>query len=118
VFDSAGPTKAFINIGGSDVNFGTDPALLKLKPGLVYPQSVPQAQNPMPSASDSLIRYYLSQGTPVIHFLNIKGLALQSGIPIDADPREPLPKSLISTHHRPAWPLVLSLILAILALAI
>ena len=69
-------------------------------------------------AQAGLIAYYLAKSIPVLHFLNIKGLAVQSGIPVDGDPRAPLPSSIVSTRKKLSWPLIVSLLIAGTALAI
>jgi len=111
-YQQAGPIKAFVNIGGADVNFGGDTDSLKLKPGLILPSAGRQ------SKLGGLVGYYLSRGIPVIHLLNIKGLALQSGIPIDSNPFAPIPPDIRHTRKKPEWLLILGLVLASAALAI
>ncbi|HBE46978.1 MAG TPA: hypothetical protein DDW14_06555, partial [Spirochaetaceae bacterium] len=64
-----------------------------------------------------LVGYYLSRGIPVIHLLNIKGLALQSGIPIDSNPFAPLPADVTYSRKKLEWLLILGLVLASAALA-
>jgi len=131
VYEKAGPIKAFVNIGGADVNFGSDPASLRLKPGLILPSARKSGVEPdgsggaRGSANSSeiqppggLLGYYLARGTPVLHFLNIKGLALQGGIPVDGDPEAPIPSEILHRRKKPAWTLVLGLLLAGAALAI
>lgn len=146
-YEKASPIRLFVNIGGADVNFGSGPASLKLKPGLIIPsartrktdlgklhkqapkdpeksaQQVTSRSGTMDAdsgvdAQAGLIAYYLAKGIPVLHFLNIKGLAVQSGIPVDGDPRAPLPSSIVSTRKKPSWPLIVSLLIAGTALAI
>lgn len=110
-YQQAGPIKAFVNIGGADVNFGGDTDSLKLKPGLILPSVGRQ------SKLGGLVGYYLSRGIPVIHLLNIKGLALQSGIPIDGNPFAPLPADVTYSRKKLEWLLILGLVLASAALA-
>lgn len=112
VYKRAGPIKAFVNIGGADINFGSDSASLSLKPGIVRPRSHTRV-----ARYGSLLGYYLDADVPVIHLLNIKSLALQAGIPLDADPRAPLPVSLLTDRKTPLWPVALGLIFAAAALA-
>lgn len=118
IYEKAAPIKVFVNIGGADVNFGSDSISLKLKPGLILPERRNSGALGSSAEMGGLIGYYLVHGTPVLHFLNIKGLALQSGIPIDSDPRAPLPSQLLHTREKPRWPLVLGLLLAGAALVI
>jgi len=147
IYEKASPIKAFVNIGGADVNFGSGPASLKLKPGVILPsartrgtdlrklhkqvlrdpeksaQQVTSSTGTMDTnsgldAQAGLIAYYLAKDIAVLHFLNIKGLAVQSGIPVDGDPRAPLPSSIVTMRKKPSWPLLLSLFFAAAALAI
>lgn len=113
VYTSAAPIAAFVNIGGADINFGSDSASLALKPGLIRP---PSREKGAPYGG--LIGHYLAAGVPVIHFLNIAGLALQADIAIDGDPRAPIPASILSERKTPIWPVGLGLLLACAALAI
>jgi poly-gamma-glutamate system protein len=112
VYKQAGPIKAFVNIGGADINFGSDSASLSLKPGIVRPRLHTRG-----ARYGGLLGYYLDAGVPVLHLLNIKSLALQAGIPLDADPRAPLPASLLTDKKAPLWPVALGLIFAAAALA-
>lgn len=114
VYERAAPIAAFINIGGADINFGSDSASLSLKPGLIRPRP----REPERGRYGGLLGYYLAAGLPVIHFLNIKGLALQAGIPVDGDPGAPIPASILNERKTPAWPVGLGLVLAFAALAI
>ncbi len=66
--------KAFVNIGGSYANLGTDSAVLEIKPGLVEPD-IPTA-----SLRKGMIFSMMEQGIPVIHLLYIKGLCRQYGL--------------------------------------
>jgi len=132
VYEKAAPIKAFVNIGGADVNFGSGPASLKLKPGLILPSSrnsrvapggfrgegAAEAAEASADGREGLIGYYLARGVPAMHFLNIKGLALQSGIPVDGDPEAPIPFEILHTREKPKWTLALGLLLAGAALAI
>jgi len=122
VYERAAPIRAFINIGGADINFGSDSASLSLKPGLIRPQPREsergQASGRYGVRYGGLLGHYLAAGVPVIHFLNIKGLALQAGIPVDGDPNAPISATIINERKTPAWPVGLGLVLAFAALAI
>ena len=69
-----------INIGGSHANMGDDPIVLELPQGLL----LPTPQN-IKNGGDGVIQKVLQNGTPVLHLLNMRALALESGIPWDAD---------------------------------
>jgi len=74
------PIRAFINIGGSLVNLGRDSSILELRPGLTQVKKIPPADN------CGLIQRMASEGVPVIHLLNIKGLAARYNLPWDPQP--------------------------------
>ena len=75
--------KAFINIGGSFANLGTDSEILKIKPGLAVFRDVP------PPERRGVVFEMASRGIPVIHLLYVKGLSARYGLPWDPSP---LPK--------------------------
>jgi poly-gamma-glutamate system protein len=116
VYRRTGPIKVFVNIGGADINFGSGATSLKRKPGLILPSSwnhrTQSSKEPDVEVREGLLGYYLNSGVPVLHFLNIKGLALQAGIPVDGDPEAPIPFEIIHTRKKTKWPLVLGLLLA------
>lgn len=69
--------KAFINIGGSWSNMGTDSEVLKLKPGLVRIDYTP------PPEKRGVLYAMAARKVPVIHLLYIKGLVHRYGLPWD-----------------------------------
>lgn len=78
--------KAFVNIGGSWANLGTDPVILEVKPGL-------SGKVPLPSVERrGVLQSMAALGVPVIHCLFIRGLVHDYGIPWD-------PKSLPRAGH-------------------
>jgi poly-gamma-glutamate system protein len=77
------PIKAFVNIGGSWANMGTNAEVLKLRPGLADLVFIP------PSGERGVLQAMAAEKIPVIHLLNIKGLCERYGLPWD--PR-PLPR--------------------------
>jgi len=93
--ESAGarPIKAFVNIGGSWANLGTDSAVLKVEPGLARRVPLP------PPDRRGVIQAMAAAGIPVIHLLNVKGLCERYGLPWD--PR-PLPAPGEGTFYRRA----------------
>ena len=80
--DGAGAAriKAFINIGGSWANLGTDSMVLRLKPGLNDRVGMPVPQR------RGVIHEMALRKIPVIHLLYMKGLAEQYGLPWDPVP--------------------------------
>ena len=78
----AGPKaiKAFINIGGSWANIGTNAEMLKLRPGLASDVFVPAP------AERGVLQAMAAAGIPVIHLLNVRGLCERYGLPWDPRP--------------------------------
>lgn len=72
--------QAFINIGGSFSNLGTDSQILNLNPGLTKISQIP------PQVRRGMIYEMASRGIPVIHLLNMKGLVQKYGLPWDPFP--------------------------------
>lgn len=72
----------FINIGGNWANLGRSSSVLKLKPGLLGKKEV---STPEPGES-GVLQAMTGRGVPVIHLLNIKGLAERYGLPWDPKP--------------------------------
>jgi poly-gamma-glutamate system protein len=72
--------KAFVNIGGSWANMGTDSEVLKLRPGLNKSIFLP------PVEKRGVVQEMAARGIPVIHLLYIKGFADQFGLPWDPVP--------------------------------
>ncbi len=74
------PVKAFVNIGGSWANIGTNPEVLKLQPGLVRDVFVP------PLEERGVLQAMAARNVPVIHLLNLRGLAERYGLPWNPKP--------------------------------
>lgn len=74
------PLKAFVNIGGSWANIGTNAEMLKLRPGLASDVFIP------PAAERGVLQAMAAMGVPVIHLLNVKGLCERYGLPWDPRP--------------------------------
>ena len=66
-------SKLLINIGGNASSMGNDTYSLNLKPGIIFP-------NKNINGGNGLVGNALRQNIPVIHVLNLKGLAEQCGI--------------------------------------
>ncbi len=72
--------KAFINIGGSWSNIGTDVSVLELKPGLAKSNRIHLPEK------GGVIHEMAARNIPVIHLLNIRGLISRYGLPWDPIP--------------------------------
>ncbi|MBS3765708.1 poly-gamma-glutamate system protein [Candidatus Bipolaricaulota bacterium] len=77
---SRGKIGAFVNIGGAAANMGTSATILKLKPGINRPKKLP------PKEKQGVIYSMAAEEVPVIHVLNIKGLALRYQLTWDPVP--------------------------------
>lgn len=83
--------KAFVNIGGSWANLGTDSVILEVKPGL-------SGRVPLPSVERrGVLQSMAALGIPIIHCLFIKGLAQEYGLPWDPNP---LPRAGFGAFYR------------------
>ncbi len=76
--------QAFINVGGSFANMGTDSEILEVGPGLAAFSQIP------PRERRGVIFEMAARRIPVIHLLYVKGLCDRFGLPWDASP---LPKA-------------------------
>ena len=74
------PVKAFVNIGGSWANMGTNAEVLKLRPGLTDDVFVP------PPGERGVLQAMAARHVPIIHLLNVKGLCERYGLPWDPRP--------------------------------
>jgi poly-gamma-glutamate system protein len=79
---AAGETgiRAFINVGGSYANMGTDSEILKIEPGMAAFSRLP------PPARRGVIFEMAARRIPVIHLLYVKGLCDRFGLPWDPSP--------------------------------
>lgn len=95
---------AFINIGGSWANMGTRAEVLKLRPGLARDVFVP------PPAERGVLQAMAARKIPVVHLLNVKGLAERYGLPWDPRPLTSPGRGRISLAAvgRSAWDIPLS----------
>jgi len=83
-------TKLVVQIGGSQADIGTNPAVLDLPPGLLFPYT---EKNP----GNGLIASALRLGIPVLHIIDIPQLAKEVGIPGDlSNPRKRSPARIIA----------------------
>jgi poly-gamma-glutamate system protein len=107
------PIQAFVNIGGSSVNIGTDAEVLKLEPGRARDVFIP------PPARRGVIQAMAAERIPVIHLLNIRGLCERYGLAWD--PR-PLPRPGEGSIYRQAadrsWPAAALSIVYVMAMVI
>ena len=71
---------AFVNIGGSWANMGTNAEVLKLRPGLARDVFIP------PPAERGVLQAMALRKVPVVHLLNVKGLAERYGLAWDPRP--------------------------------
>jgi len=107
---------AFVNVGGTWANIGTDPAVLDLEPGLDRVTSIPEPTR------RGVLYEMAKDGIPIIHLLNLKGLVTRHGLPWDPVPLPSAGDGAIyhETSRASAWPLAISAtyLALILALAV
>ena len=104
---------AFVNIGGSTANIGTNAEVLKLRPGLTGGVFVP------PPDERGVMQAMAAEGVPVIHLLNIRGLCERYGLPWDPRPLpEPGASPLYRRSGRGSRPPVLPTVAYLLAIAV
>jgi poly-gamma-glutamate system protein len=110
---AAGPggIRAFINAGGSWANLGTSPLALALRPGL-------NTRVALPSLEERGVLYEMAaRGIPVIHLLNLRGLAYRYGLTWDPVPLpDPETSRFVRTRSRPPLPVLIltGLLMAVL----
>jgi poly-gamma-glutamate system protein len=95
--------KAFINIGGSWANMGTDAEVLELKPGLVRIRHLPHPGN------RGVIFEMASRNIPVIHLLFVRGLVERYGLSWDPVPLPRPGKERLFQRAREKQPLFIVL---------
>lgn len=104
---------AFVNVGGALANMGADGHALRVPPGLT--RKLPDIP-----ADDTrgVMLEYLARGVPVIHLLNIRALAADSGLPYDPVPLpQPGEGDVYVRRALSPWPAAAALLAAGLALA-
>lgn len=71
----------FVNVGGASANSGTSAYTLDFPNGLVIdPPRIPT------TADRGLMYEYAARGIPIVHLLNVRGLAIDNGLPYDPIP--------------------------------
>jgi poly-gamma-glutamate system protein len=76
-----GSVSCFVNIGGASANYGTTAASLDFPNGLVM---VPKVMSFDPARG--LMFEYAAMGLPVVNLIDIRGIAMRNGIPVDPVP--------------------------------
>ncbi|UCE20710.1 MAG: poly-gamma-glutamate system protein, partial [Candidatus Aminicenantes bacterium] len=104
--------KAFINIGGSWANMGTDAEVLELKPGLVRIKQLP------PLGNRGVIFEMASRNIPVIHLLFVRGLVKRYGLSWDPVPLPSPGKERLFHRARERQPMFLVLSVVYLLLVV
>jgi poly-gamma-glutamate system protein len=79
------PIRCFVNLGGATPNYGNTLSSLEFPNGLVMRPPI------MSAAPDrGLIFEFSAAGVPVINLLDVRGLALRHGLPVDPVPLPPI----------------------------
>jgi poly-gamma-glutamate system protein len=90
--------KAFVNVGGSISNIGSDPEVLNLKPGVVKVDRIP------PPERRGLIFAMAARKVPVVHLLFVRGLVQDHGLPYDPVPLpEPGEGAMYKNLEQHSW---------------
>ncbi len=112
---AAGPggIGAFVNAGGSWANLGTSPLALALRPGLNTRVALP------PEEERGVLYEMAARGVPVIHLLNLRGLADRYGLAWDPVPLpDPHDSPFIRARSRPAGEITLLTVLLLAVLGV
>jgi poly-gamma-glutamate system protein len=96
------PIRAFVNVGGSWANLGTDASVLNASPGLVEALAQP------PVERKGVIHAMAEDGAAIIHLLNLKELVQRYGLSWDPSP-VPAPGSLEIRQEEHLSPLAIGL---------
>lgn len=94
------PVACFVNVGGATANYGNTSASLDFPNGLVMQPTVASAH-----PERGLIFEYAAMGVPVINLLDVRGLAIRNGLPVDPIPLPPPGDGgvyFVQVHSRPA----------------
>jgi poly-gamma-glutamate system protein len=117
IYTALGNPKLFVNIGGAEIAYGSTSASLSLPNGLIS-ELPPSLRGLRPGRKNGLIFEFIERGIPVLHFLDLKNLALAEGIPIDPVPMpEPGKSALFITEKPSRIPALIGIILALLLLS-
>ena len=107
-----GDVAAFVNVGGNILGMGVNDASLSFGQGLL-PESDPRI-----TPKSGLIERYLSLGVPTIHFLNIKQLCAETGIPFDPVAEPAVGTSGVYYSRRYSRPAIAAALLLALAVTV
>ncbi len=101
--------RCFVNVGGASANVGTSPYTLSFPNGLVVdPPRIPV------DADRGMMFEYAARGIPVIHLLNIRGLAEANGLPVDPVPLTlPGETDVSFTTRQSPWYAIAGLMIAV-----
>lgn len=92
-YDANGTIRCFVNVGGNDISFGKGSGMQSANGGIL-------TTLPAGEGGTGLIQYYLRQGIPVIHLLNMKDLLPAYGLPYDPIPLPAVGKGDVYTMQR------------------
>lgn len=89
----------FVNVGGNSANMGTSPYTLTFPNGLVTdPPRIPQNED------RGLTFEFAARNVPVVHLLNVRGLAEENGLPFDPVPlTQPGETDVYYTTRQSPW---------------
>lgn len=118
IFFAGAAPKVFVNIGGGEVALGSTSASLRLPKGMILPGALGYASlGEGRGERRGLVLRFLDRGIPVVHLLDIKGLALKAGLPVDPVPLpEPGGSAIYMEGSKPKLPAFLGLASALAVL--
>jgi len=78
------PIRAYVNVGGGTSSVGTRQSKFAFQPG------INRRTPPRAALIESVMARFLDEGVPVIHFLQINGMARRFGLPLSPQVRPPV----------------------------
>ncbi|MCQ2419563.1 MAG: poly-gamma-glutamate system protein [Clostridia bacterium] len=112
LYAQTGPIDCFVGVGGNVTTLGKNGT--DLGQGVIHPDKVHFI-----SSGSSLLERYCAQGLPVIHFLNIKKLVADYGLPYDPEVLSAPGSSAVyfEKHYSPIPAVVCLILCAVLLIA-
>ena len=97
------PIKCFVNVGGASTSYGGTSASNELPSGVIT-----EYANIPTSPIRGLAFDYLELGIPVINIIDLRGLALSNGLPIDPVPFPPIGQD--GVYYKESYPTAMILL--------
>lgn len=104
-YNEGTPVKCLVNVGGNDASFGDSMVMVHAAGGILTELSEKDH-------STGLVQLALADGIPVVHLLNLKGLAADYGLPFDPVPLPTVGEGAVYYHVTYRKPLAAAVLLA------